>query len=102
MSNGSGKIHSKFVTKSKKFPPLNLCPNIDRFVRLVSYEFQTIPLLLETAFSLGTITKDVCDFLKMENPCIACLSLLPKIHTNIKNPPGRPISFLGIGASANP
>lgn len=35
--------------------------------------------------------KNTRDFLTEDNPKLACLYLLLKIHKNIKNPPGRPI-----------
>lgn len=160
-----GKSDIKFAPRSKRFPPLNLYPNIDLFVHLVSEEFHTISRtiphdnltreqrdalkqlqrmkqvlikpadkggnlviwprglyereafrqlrdqqcyqrlsfnptisfqgslrhLLDTAASKGTISRDTYNFLMVENPSVACMYLLPKIHKNSRIPPGRPI-----------
>lgn len=41
-----GEGQCELVPKSKKFPPLNLCPNVDLFVKLVSEEFWEIPVAI--------------------------------------------------------
>lgn len=40
----------------------------------------------------GTITQEIQEALRVQDPIIAALYLLPKIHKNPNNPPGRPIS----------
>lgn len=47
--------------------------------------------LVDTAFSKGVISKNTHDYLIVQNPRTPCLYLLPKVHKNAKNPPGRPI-----------
>lgn len=47
--------------------------------------------MVECAFQQGTINKNTRDVLINETPRVACLYLLPKIHKDTKNPPGRPI-----------
>lgn len=49
--------------------------------------------MFDSAYVWGIISKDVCDFLMVENPRVTCLYLLPKIHKNIKNLPGRLIIY---------
>lgn len=47
--------------------------------------------LVDEAFCNGAIDKDACEFIITSHPRIPTLYCLPKIHKDLKIPPGHPI-----------
>ncbi|XP_069621235.1 uncharacterized protein [Ranitomeya imitator] len=67
---------------------------------MVSFSAQLQKILIK-AFDSGVITKKVFDGLTVQFPKLPTLYLLPKIHKDAVNPPGRPI-VSGIGGLCDP
>ncbi|XP_056411823.1 uncharacterized protein LOC130355563 isoform X1 [Hyla sarda] len=53
--------------------------------------------ILDSALEYGVISKKELEYLQVKEPRIATFYMLPKVHKNRENPPGRPI-ISGIGS----
>ncbi len=58
---------------------------------LTTVNNQKIHTLIDEIHNKGSISPQVADYLKIKNPRTPLFYTLPKIHKNIRPPPGRPI-----------
>ncbi|KAM4048962.1 uncharacterized protein ACNLHF_025742 [Anomaloglossus baeobatrachus] len=101
---------------SKSFQPEESFSEVEKeaLATLQSLEDESAPQadellsILSQAFDEGIIPKKLLDFMKNLHPRLATFYLIPKVHKNITDPPGRPIvaeialSSEVVGVDGNP
>lgn len=79
--------------------------NTNFYVRVMSNPLdklkQELNGLLSRAMLNNWITKKEYEYLYASEPCLATFYMLPKVHKDLENPPGRPI-ISGIGTISEP